>query len=62
MPDSAKIKECPACKAPFNCDPTDCWCSKLPVIMPMIEDAACYCPGCLDKLISDKLSANQFGP
>ncbi len=55
MSDSEKMKQCPACKAEFGCNPIYCWCNKLPPVMPMTKDAKCYCPDCLGKLISDKL-------
>ena len=47
-----KIKKCPECNAAFTCSPSDCWCSKLPPVMPMIENAECYCPACLEQIIS----------
>ncbi len=53
MSDNDKIKVCPACATAFTCSPVDCWCSKLPLVMPMIEGAECYCPGCLAAVIKE---------
>ena len=53
-----KIKTCPQCNDVFACSPVDCWCSKLPPVMPMVAGAECYCPSCLNeqvkKLIESK--------
>ena len=56
MSDKEKIKVCPGCNVAFVCSPADCWCSKLPPVMPMIEGAECYCPACLGKLISSAVT------
>ncbi|MCW3122535.1 MAG: hypothetical protein JWQ38_2027 [Flavipsychrobacter sp.] len=50
-----KTKLCPQCGTSFTCSPMDCWCSKLPAIMPMDINASCYCPQCLSKMINEKL-------
>jgi hypothetical protein len=55
MADDEKIKVCPCCDAAFSCSRYNCWCSKFPPVMPMIEGSECYCPECLGKLINDKL-------
>ncbi len=55
--DTEKIKACPKCDNNFKCSPADCWCAKLPPAMPMVEGASCFCPTCLEKLISAKLNA-----
>ena len=52
-----KIKACPLCSAAFTCKPVDCWCSMFPPVMPMIENADCYCPECLDKIIKEKIAS-----
>jgi hypothetical protein len=46
---------CPSCRAEFVCGaggPAPCWCSKMPHALPCGgEDAACFCPECLDEAI-----------
>jgi hypothetical protein len=54
------VKICPKCGSSFTCTPADCWCSTLPPIMPMIENAECYCPDCLNAIIKDKLAAEHI--
>jgi len=53
---TGKTKTCPSCGASFGCNPSDCWCSHLPPVMPMIENAECYCPSCLNAIIKEKLA------
>jgi hypothetical protein len=53
LPDE-KTKVCPKCGKQFGCAPHDCWCSKLPHMMPMNAEAECYCPECLDAIIKER--------
>ncbi|WP_291344601.1 cysteine-rich CWC family protein [Acidiphilium sp. 20-67-58] len=48
---------CPRCRAPMICQHDgSCWCTTLPVVMPMpADDAAhCVCPNCLREM-QDKI-------
>ena len=53
---NVRIKICPKCRATFECS-TDgnCWCSKLPNIMPFKENGECLCPVCLEKIIKEQI-------
>ena len=50
------IKICPKCNAAFTCNPNACWCSELPAVMPMQDNAECYCPKCLKAIIEEKIA------
>ena len=54
----AAEKICPECKTKFDCcnDPEgsggmECWCSKLPNVIPLTEGAECLCEKCLEEKI-----------
>ena len=53
-----KSKKCPECNKEFTCSSADCWCSKLPNIMPMNPDKECLCPECLEKAVAKKIKIN----
>ena len=49
---------CSSCGGEFICEAKnrdDCWCMKLPAIMPMKTLQDCECPNCLSISISKKL-------
>jgi hypothetical protein len=48
-------KVCPNCGETFSCFSDNCWCSKLPNIMPMEEARGCLCPKCLEVTIQEKI-------
>ena len=48
-------KKCAECNEEFTCSSANCWCSKLPNIMPMNPDKGCLCPECLEKAVEQKL-------
>jgi len=48
-------KTCPNCGQVFSCFSENCWCSKLPNIMPMKASAGCLCPKCLENTIQEKI-------
>jgi hypothetical protein len=48
-------KICPRCKSVFSCFDENCWCSKLPPVMPLSENSECLCPACLEKEIEKKV-------
>lgn len=48
-------KRCPECNKEFTCSSSNCWCSKLPNIMPMNPEKSCLCPECLEKAVTEKL-------
>lgn len=54
-----KMKSCSKCDAVFPCSPRDCWCSKLPAVMPLDGPGDCYCPECLKKIIDAKLEGSS---
>jgi iron complex transport system substrate-binding protein len=45
-------KKCPECGKDFTCSSANCWCGKLPWVMPMNPEKDCLCPECLEKAIS----------
>jgi len=47
-------KICPECKKEFTCSSANCWCSKLPNIMPINPEKGCLCPECLEGAIAEK--------
>jgi iron complex transport system substrate-binding protein len=49
-------KKCRSCGKGFTCQSVDCWCSKMPAVMPMEEGKDCLCPECLSKAIDEKLA------
>jgi hypothetical protein len=53
-PSNVRNKICSRCDTVFSCYMENCWCSKLPNIMPMSENEDCYCPECLKKMITEK--------
>ena len=48
-------KECSDCGKDFKCSSANCWCGKLPWIMPMDAKKDCLCPECLEKAVTEKL-------
>ena len=48
-------KTCPRCQTLFPCLTENCWCSKLPQIMPLSTDEDCLCPDCLKIEIQNKI-------
>lgn len=65
MPETqAEPSRCAGCGAPFVCGaaaglPT-CWCMEKPIAALAADaGAGCYCPECLDKLISEQLTDAQ---
>jgi hypothetical protein len=48
-------KVCPGCQTQFSCCINQCWCSELPKIIPLTDNAECYCPDCLKTIIEDKI-------
>jgi iron complex transport system substrate-binding protein len=44
-------KKCSECSKEFTCSSANCWCSKLPRVVPMDETKGCLCPDCLEKAI-----------
>ncbi len=53
------LKKCPECSNEFNCSPVDCWCSKLPLAIPVDMSKECLCPECLEKAINLKVAEKQ---
>lgn len=54
-----KIKKvCPECNSDFLCYSGNCWCGKLPNIMPLKEHDLCLCPVCLETAIEEKIKKN----
>lgn len=51
---------CPGCGNIFVCDRAqgcdDCWCLKLPAILPVRSDAKCMCENCLRRVLDKGLS------
>ena len=48
-------KVCPRCQEMFSCFDENCWCSKLPHVMPLSENEGCLCPDCLKIEIEKKI-------
>jgi uncharacterized protein len=52
------LKTCPKCQAKVECGIANgqesCWCFNLPRVLPLVENAACLCPECLQKQIAAK--------
>ncbi len=59
MNNNEKVKVCSQCKTTFSCFSENCWCSELPLVMPMIEGEDCLCPKCLKAVIDKKLKMNS---
>jgi len=57
-----KHKLCVTCGIPFSCYTHGCWCSELPMIMPMENITDCLCPTCLKAEINKKLVENNHEP
>ena len=62
-------KKCTSCGQGFLCGAElhegACWCSELPLKMEIPDeqdDASCYCPDCLKKLIEEQDSPNAAEP
>jgi hypothetical protein len=55
-------KACPRCMAVFLCCTEDCWCSKLPRIMPLSEHEDCLCYECLKVEIEQKIAEIETTP
>lgn len=51
-------KKCPECDKEFICSSANCWCSRLPNIMPMNPEKECLCPECLEKAVVEKIELN----
>ena len=53
-------KHCPNCNTEFTCktgqDAASCWCMRYPAVIAIEDGQACYCPDCLAKLASKKIS------
>lgn len=61
-PPHARVKICGQCGAEFLCGPQedngDCWCDRLPNIMPLLSPAdACLCKACLQLAIERRIEA-----
>ncbi|MGP8214175.1 MAG: hypothetical protein ACLQQ4_01290 [Bacteroidia bacterium] len=52
-------KQCPKCSTAFTCSTVDCWCSRLPQVIPMNPEAGCLCPACLQKAIDEKIAKTR---
>jgi hypothetical protein len=50
-------KICHKCQAVFSCCTENCWCSKLPQIMPLSVHEDCLCYSCLKIEIDKKIEA-----
>jgi len=61
---SDPTKICPECRMTFTCGQQEgaCWCNIFPAIMPMDEQQGCLCPGCLKKMIKNKIEAFTVEP
>ena len=49
---------CSSCGGEFICEAKNsdnCWCIKLPAVMPMDSQQNCECPNCLSKSIAKRL-------
>ena len=46
---------CSICKTEFECGANthDCWCAKLPLVMPVKGDS-CWCPTCLAEKLKER--------
>jgi predicted Fe-S protein YdhL (DUF1289 family) len=58
----AKVKVCGQCGDALVCGPLepggDCWCDRLPNIMPLQPEAdSCLCPACLEQAIQGRIKA-----
>jgi uncharacterized protein (TIGR00290 family) len=62
VPTLEKQKQCVQCGVPFSCYTKGCWCSELPMIMPMENITDCLCPACLKAAINEKLVENNLKP
>ena len=56
-----KNSMCPGCGTAFDCGAIaglqTCWCMEKPTgFLAMEAGSSCYCPACLDKLISEQSS------
>jgi len=49
-----KNKKCYKCESNFNCGEQNCWCGKLPNIMPLKISEDCFCENCLSEKIQTK--------
>jgi hypothetical protein len=47
------VKKCTRCNSMFVCTPHDCWCGKLPNVIPLPRNGGCLCPSCLQKEIKN---------
>jgi hypothetical protein len=70
VPDDASLKQpctstatasiCPRCGSSFECGTQTgaerCWCAELPLIEPVSEELACFCPACLREIIAERES------
>ncbi|MCA9068103.1 MAG: cysteine-rich CWC family protein [Planctomycetaceae bacterium] len=59
-------KTCPRCQQQFRCDiacgQDTCWCFEFPKVLPLVENAECFCPDCLQKEISARAIAKKEEP
>jgi len=56
IPSTGSEDVCPSCHSRFVCDLAqgcaNCWCMKLPPVLPLLDGARCLCPNCLIHAIS----------
>jgi hypothetical protein len=53
-------KICPECQTEFGCYTSQCWCDKLPNIVPLDPDRSCLCQACLEKVIDKKYESRNL--
>ncbi len=57
-PNPPVVKTCPKCETTFECGIASgqetCWCFACPRVLPVVENAGCLCPECLQREITAK--------
>lgn len=56
----ARQKSCPRCGTLFSCFEQECWCSKVPYIIPDSGAEDCVCPECLDIMLRQQSMVREL--
>ena len=58
------ISHCANCGTSLFCGAVngnaECWCMELPRVMPIDENASCFCKNCLEKEIENKYANREI--
>jgi len=62
LPHPSNTKQCRGCGNSFGCGADvaggECWCARLPHIMPLETAGDCLCPACLLQAMATRLAAD----